>query len=216
MLQDSATLFSAWVQLCQCYTSSTSTINDIFSRIVNAYSESHRTYHTLKHIEYMLTVVNMFPQELTNPHEVELAVWFHDVVYDPKATDNEELSCHFAAEVLSELELSSSTSDRVAKLILFTMTHQPDTTDSDACVLVDADLAILGASEAEYDGYAKAIRSEYSWVADDDFARGRTNVLRGFLGREKIFHTARLFAILEDKARRNLQREIDGYSQTNQ
>ncbi|MGF1579163.1 MAG: hypothetical protein ACFCD0_07350, partial [Gemmataceae bacterium] len=101
-----------------------------------------------------------------------MAVWFHDVVYDPKATDNEELSCHFAAEVLSELELSSSTSDRVAKLILFTMTHQPDTTDSDACVLVDADLAILGASEAEYDGYAKAIRSEYSWVADDDFARG--------------------------------------------
>jgi predicted metal-dependent HD superfamily phosphohydrolase len=93
-------------------------------------------------------------------------------------------------------------------LIRATRTHHADTDDADASVLLDADLCILGADEAVYDAYARAIRQEYAWVPDDEFRQGRTRVLQGFLQREQLFRLERMRRQYEERAKQNLMREI--------
>jgi predicted metal-dependent HD superfamily phosphohydrolase len=72
-------------------------------------------------------------------------------------------------------------------------------------VLLDADLAILGASEIDYQAYAVSIRREYAWVPEPEYRKGRRQVLERFLTRPRIFH---FLSHLEEPARRNLVAEI--------
>ena len=92
----------------------------------------------------------------------------------------------------------------VAALILKTKTHEAGS-DADAQVLIDADLAILGADDPSYRAYAKQIRQEYDWVPEPEFRSGRRQVLERFLSRPRIFH---FLTNLETPARRNIAAEI--------
>jgi predicted metal-dependent HD superfamily phosphohydrolase len=74
--------------------------------------------------------------------------------------------------------------------------------------LLDADLSILGKSEAEYQAYARAIRQEYSWVTTEEYQQGRKLFLQNLLQRERIYLTEEMFAVFEEKARQNMQEEI--------
>jgi predicted metal-dependent HD superfamily phosphohydrolase len=75
-------------------------------------------------------------------------------------------------------------------------------------VLLDADLTILTANEADYDTYAAAIRREYAWVSDADFRAGRCCVLERFLARRSIYCTPMMRQHAEARARANLAREL--------
>jgi predicted metal-dependent HD superfamily phosphohydrolase len=103
-----------------------------------------------------------------------------------------------------EIYETISTGPCFAALILKTKTHVAGD-DADAQVLLDADLAILGASEAEYQAYAENIRREYAWVPEADYRKGRRQVLHNFLTRPRIYH---FLSHLEQPARRNLADEI--------
>jgi len=89
-----------------------------------------------------------------------------------------------------------------------TKKHTADPSDTYGQLFLDADLAVLGGEPDAYRRYAMAIRQEYAWVPAADFRAGREQVLRIFLGREKIYHTARLHTALEAAARANLQQEL--------
>lgn len=131
-----------------------------------------------------------------------LAAWLHDLIYDSKASDNEERSAEFAERLCEKLSIPE---DRlVASLILKTKTHDAGE-DVDARVLIDADLAILGAGEPIYRDYAEKIRQEYAWVPEAEYRKGRRQVLENFLDRTTIYHFLRH---LEEPARRNLAAEI--------
>jgi predicted metal-dependent HD superfamily phosphohydrolase len=142
---------------------------------------------------------------------VQLAVWFHDAVYDPRAKDNETRSAALAAECLGSLAVPSDVIGKVAELVEATAHLSDDRApaDADTAVLLDADLAILGASEARYQRYAADVRREYAFVPDDDYRKGRADVLRRFLARERIYYTTPMHAEGEEAARRNLRAELE-------
>ena len=182
----------------------------VFADLCRRCSEPGRAYHNLDHVAAMLGTVSEFGDMLYDEVAVCLAVWFHDVVYDSRRGDNEEQSAAYAAEVLNRGGASPSLLPVVERLILATKAHQAPVDDTDCQILLDADLAILGASAAEYDRYAQAIREEYAWVPEDDYRAGRRRVLESFLGRARIYYTDALFERHEQAARVNLRRGIEG------
>ena len=201
-----AALKSAWRETAQAAGMREDAAEAAWHDLARRYGEPGRAYHTLTHVAAMLTTVNEFTAA-KDPLALRLAVWFHDAVYDARRTDNEEQSAACAAGVLRSASLPSSTRAAVERLILATKTHMAAPDDADAALLLDADLAVLGAVPAEYDRYAQAIREEYKWVPEDRYRAGRRTVLAGFLERPRLYHTAALFARLEETARENLRRE---------
>jgi predicted metal-dependent HD superfamily phosphohydrolase len=182
----------------------------LFQLLTTAYSTPDRYYHNLQHLQQVLTTIDRFTLQLQNPIAVKLAAWFHDVVYNPQAADNEYQSAQLANKLLTELQLAPTLIDRVQQLILATKGHQTNSTDLDLSIFLDADLAILGTPPDQYQTYARSIRKEYSWVADAAYKTGRTQVLASFLCRDRLYHTDLLFDELESIARFNLSQEIAG------
>jgi predicted metal-dependent HD superfamily phosphohydrolase len=139
---------------------------------------------------------------------LQLAAWFHDAVYDPRAADNEARSAAYATASLAALKLPPAQISSVERLILATRSHLAEPGDHDAHVLLDADLAILGSEPEQYDAYAHAIRQEYGWVPETEYRYGRGQVLAQFLARDRIYYTQAMTTLYEQAARRNLQREL--------
>ena len=180
-----------------------------FDQLVAAYSEPPRYYHTLEHLGEMFRVVGRLAGSIADMSAVQFAVWYHDAVYDPKATDNEERSADWAEADLKSWGIADSTWAAVRTLILATK-HTAEMPDRpDAAAFLDADLAILGAAEARYARYAADIRKEYGWVPEEHYRAGRRAVLEGFLKRERIYRTAVMFDEGEGAARRNLAAEVE-------
>jgi predicted metal-dependent HD superfamily phosphohydrolase len=176
--------------------------------LVRAYSEPGRYYHTLGHVAQVLATLAEHGRRADNPAALELAAWYHDVVYDSRAADNEERSADHAGRVLGRLGLDPALIAAVQGLIRDTKTHRPSGDAADSRLFLDADLAVLGAPEAEYNSYARAIRQEYAWVPEPVYRVRRQDVLRRFLGRPRIYLTDALFAEREQRARSNLAKEI--------
>lgn len=180
---------------------------DAWADLVGRWSEPHRRYHGLAHLVAVLAVLDSAHAPVTDLDAVRLAAWFHDAVYDPTRTDNEERSAALADAMLPGLGVEPSRVAEVHRLVLVTRTHLYDAADTDAALLCDADLAVLGTPAAAYVGYANAIREEYAHVPDDAFRTGRAAVLQALLAREVLFGTTALHH-LEEPARRNLQAEL--------
>ena len=176
-----------------------------FADLVARYAEPARHYHTLDHIRAVLdSIDSLWPDA---PPSLLLAAWLHDVVYDPRAADNEIRSADYARALLQTIGVSSDTIDETTRLILLTRSHETDLDDRPGCTLLDADLAILAADELAYDAYAEAIRREYAWVPEPDYRAGRRQVLERFLVRPRLFFTL-MMTDAEPRARANLAREI--------
>ncbi|MCZ7649181.1 MAG: hypothetical protein M5U26_28655 [Planctomycetota bacterium] len=133
----------------------------IFDLLVAHYAEPHRAYHNLDHIAKLLHGLNEFTGLARDRDAVELGIWFHDVIYDPRAKDNEARSAAWAVEALRELGLPAEFGARVSALVLATA-HAQVPVDADVRLLCDLDLAILAAPHEEYEIYERAIRREYA------------------------------------------------------
>ncbi|MFD0889138.1 metal-dependent phosphohydrolase [Streptosporangium algeriense] len=173
--------------------------------LLSRYGEPHRKYHTIAHLEAVLDHVDALAGNAANPDLVRLAAWFHDAVYDPRRSDNEERSARIAERALPELGLPPEAVGTVARLVRLTVTHAPEPGDADGAVLCDADLAILASSPERYAAYAAAVREEYSFVPDELFRQGRAAVLRSLLDLPVIFRVAGF----EARARVNLHAELE-------
>ena len=171
-----------------------------------AYTEPHRHYHTREHIARTLGLFDGVRHRLSHPAEAELAVWLHDVVYDPRAPDNEERSAALAERMLEASDVAGPAVNRVRALILATR-HVGPPEELDARYVVDADLSILGAPEFEFDRYERQVRQEYFFVSEPEWRERRAKVLRRFLDRPQIFQTAE-FSSFEAPARANLARSL--------
>ncbi len=178
-----------------------------WQKLNTAYTESWRAYHNLDHIAHCLDEFIVVRQLTDDPIAIEAAIWFHDVIYDTRRKDNEERSAEFAVAVLREAGKSASFCESVHTLILATR-HQSMPTATDARLLTDIDLSILGQSPERYAEFERQIRCEYAWVTEPDFATGRSAILSGFLHRSNIFATPLFIERYEDQARKNLARAI--------
>lgn len=201
-------LQTGWVRLLGRFSVSPADAYPVFDRLVAAHSEPHRHYHTLEHVAEMLKVVGRLAEASNDSEAIQLAVWFHDSMYDPRARDNEARSADLMAGALAPFSLPEGMIPHVRDMILATA-HAGDASDADTRVLLDADLAILASDEWRYVKYAEAIRREYGWVEETAYRTGRTAVLKAFLSRERIYRTERFHAVGEEAARRNLTAEIE-------
>ena len=172
------------------------------------YSEPHRRYHNVRHIEDCLSEFDRARQVAKDPTAVELAIWFHDAIYDPLASDNEERSAELAKDWLAKANASEAVADAVGRLVLATQCHDASP-QTDAALLIDVDLSILGQSPDRFWEYEQQIREEYAWVPAAVFARKRAEVLQGFLARPRLYSTEVIHEKLEAQARINLRASID-------
>jgi predicted metal-dependent HD superfamily phosphohydrolase len=201
-------LWQIWWRSLQPYAVAAEAAETAFVALVQAYSSPDRYYHTLTHIDQMLVVLKSLQAQAQNLSRLQLATWFHDAVYRSQATDNEEQSANYAAEVLRSFNLPIEEITMIGHLILCTKHHHADANDIDAQILLDADLSILGTHEKQYWQYAKAIRQEYAWVSEDAYCEGRRRVLESFLHRDRLFLTETMFTRFEAIARHNLRAEL--------
>jgi predicted metal-dependent HD superfamily phosphohydrolase len=202
-------LEASWTGLLTCLGATAEECRLSFAHLARYYASGGRHYHTLGHVADMLETVASLRRAAPPGPALLLAVWFHDVIYDPRAADNEEKSAAHAREVLQPLRVPEHILAETARLILLTRTHRATPEDADGAVLLDADLAVLGADAPAYDRYARAIRQEYAWVPEEDYRKGRARVLQGFLERPRIYRTSAMFEWAEDRARQNLRRELE-------
>lgn len=197
------------------------TVARVYDDLVARYAEPPRAYHTLDHIADCLGHFDAVRDLATWPAAVELAIWFHDAIYDPQRSDNETRSAELAEATLRALAgdrpapaaqnpAGSGLPPAVGRLIRLT-SHDAAQLTGDGALLCDIDLAILGAAPAAFDAYDAAIRREYAWVPEDIFRRERARVLAGFLARPTIYHTRRFIRSLEERARANLNIAIQRY-----
>ena len=168
------------------------------------YTQPERAYHNLDHVQAMLHALKT--RRVLTP-ALALAVWGHDLIYDPREHDNEERSADAFGAWLESQGADMGTVGKVRRLILATRHNEPPT-DQSAALLTDADLSILGAAAPAFWAYERAIRQEYGFVAWEAYQAGRSAVLQGFLERERIYSTPE-FAGLEAGARANMAAALD-------
>jgi predicted metal-dependent HD superfamily phosphohydrolase len=184
---------------------------DTLAALRTAYQEPHRHYHTQEHIRDCLDKFELLREQALRPDEIELAIWFHDAVYRPHRSDNEQQSADWAVRFLTDSRAAADVAGRVWGLIMATR-HAVVPSDPDTAILIDVDLSILGADADRYARFETEVRREYRWVPRFLYRRKRAEILRSFLQRPKIYATDLFNARYESQARRNLRAAIDDLS----
>ncbi|MGJ7573992.1 HD domain-containing protein [Variovorax sp. RB2P76] len=173
------------------------------------YGEPQRHYHTMQHLGECLAWFEREKALAERPGEVALALWFHDAVYDVHAHDNEARSADWARQALRAAGAGDAAADRVHALVMATR-HDAVPEGRDAELLIDIDLSILGAERARFDEYEQQVGAEYAFVPLEVRLPRRREILQRFLDRPALYATPRMRALLEARARLNLQRSIAG------
>lgn len=177
-----------------------------YERLTHAYAEPQRHYHNQQHIGECLAEFDSARPLAKQPEAVELALWFHDAVYDPKASDNEEQSAALAKQCLEAAGLLRLAAT-VAELVMATKLHGANA-GPDAALIVDVDLSILGQNEARFAEYEAQVRKEYGWVPKLIFNSRRAKILQRFLDRPHLYATEHFARKYEQNARRNLEQSV--------
>ena len=173
-----------------------------FQDLIARYSQDHRAYHNLSHIERMLSWLDASGH---HSDAVEFAIWFHDAVYDPLGSHNEAQSARYFADQIGSF-VGGKLAEDVERLVMATDPTRSRSGREDEDLIIDIDLSILGSKPEDYEAYQTAVRSEYSSVPDADFSAGRRSILQSFLS-DRIYATE-FFSQLEEQARSNIKEEL--------
>ncbi len=200
-----------WLDLLDCDRAQKHDLVSYFEFICDQYSQEHRYYHNLGHVAHCLNWVDEVRLSLNNQLVLELAIWFHDIVYDPDKNDNEQQSAYLAMDFLAANGFNCQLRSLVERYILLTR-HSCLASclpaSNDEKYLIDIDLSILAADRQAYDNYECAIRKEYAFVPQEVFREGRKKVLERFMAQSRIFHSDYFYIKLEALARANLKRAL--------
>ncbi len=176
----------------------------LYDELIASYSQPHRYYHNQQHLAECLEKLAELRDLATYPAEIEFALWFHDAIYDPLRHDNERLSADWGRTSALNAGFGRAIADRIYYLVMATQSHaKPE--DNDTKILIDVDLAILGANAERYSEYEQQIRREYAHVPDEIFRGKRTEILRKFLVKPAIFNTKVFIERYEQQARSNIK-----------
>ena len=182
----------------------------MYQQLVAAYDGPGRYYHNLRHVQTLLATVDEYAELVEDRPVVELAVWFHDAVYNYLSSENETRSAELARQFLAHSTLSTERQARVAYLIECTAQHAATHAPApDLDFFLDADLRVLGAEPADYTEDARQIRQEYRLVPAVLYRRGRRKVLEQLLNTPELYRTTEFQQRFEAAARRNLRAELN-------
>jgi predicted metal-dependent HD superfamily phosphohydrolase len=173
MTDELGRLAARWRELVGAFSVPEGAAENAFADLAARYSDPARSYHTLRHVAEILDTIDALSDQARDLAALRFAAWFHDAVYDTHAQDNEERSAQLAEEVLRGLQVPEATVTTTRDVILLTRSHRAGPADRDGQILLDADLAILGAPPERYAAYRRAIRQEYGWVPEEQYCSGR-------------------------------------------
>lgn len=192
--------------------------NGLLAELLSRWTEPHRAYHDVTHLDACLRTFGAAVSggaaddlDARARPAIEIGLWFHDAIYDPRAKDNEDASAAWARGELVAGGAAEDVAERVARLVLATK-HDATPTTPAAALLVDVDLSILGEDEETFAAYEAAVRREYAFVPDEAFRSGRAKILEAFLERQAIYATRWFAERFEARARRNLERSLRALS----
>lgn len=175
----------------------------IFLDLVHRYSEPHRRYHTILHVEDCLfEYLNLVKNDGATDPAIVMAIFWHDVVYNGNPGQDEEAS----AELLEKTLPPSAIRYSAASMIRKTATYAAAGSFG---VMGDCDLAGLGSTWPSYEDAGKRIRAEYKSVSDHGWAVGRSAFIKRMLELPRIFSTEEFFQSREARARQNMERELN-------
>jgi len=177
------------------------------------YGEAQRHYHTWQHIEALLGHFQTIADQLNDPDSVLWALYWHDAIYDPQASDNEDKSADLLLEMAAS-DLPTASLTRADRIIRATKQHLVPAglaaeDQADLELFLDIDLSILAASPSAFDAYETHIRHEYAFVPEPVYVQARRAILQGFLKRDRLYFSDFFFAQWEAQARSNLSCSIE-------
>jgi predicted metal-dependent HD superfamily phosphohydrolase len=200
-------LKETFLRLLKNYTDNECLSNELWTEIEKNYSGKKRHYHTLHHLNNILTQLTEIKGEIQNWDTILFTLYYHDIIYNSLKSDNEEKSAELAEKRMSQISVPVGIVEHCKKQILATKSHIKST-DSDTNYFTDADLSILGQPWDTYSFYYKSVRKEYSIYPDLVYNPGRKKVLSNFLKNERIFKTDFFYNKFEIQAKENVQKEL--------
>lgn len=208
--EQEAVLSVRFVKLCQALELPDRQAKKYYQDLYNLYTDPTRHYHNLVHIFNLLNLLDEYKTKIERPLLFELAVWYHDAIYNAKAKDN-ELQSAILAEKCFDPYLDTARLSYVNALIMSTEGHFPRQENQDTYLFLDFDLSILAAAPSIYNLYSEAIWQEYKIAyVKLLYKMGRKKVLKNFLARDKIYFSLDFFTKYEAKARQNIRQELNG------
>jgi predicted metal-dependent HD superfamily phosphohydrolase len=185
-----------------CVDNATSVLQGLSDR----YTEPHRHYHDSGHLAHCLEQLDLAAGSLSAPDEVEMAIWFHDVINEPGQKDNEARSAEYFREA-ADGKMPADFIDRVVDLILVT-THRDAPLDADQRFICDIDLASFGCPWECFMRDTNAVKAEFTGSIED-YYRGKKAFLEQMLRRPRIFLTDFFNSRYEQQSRENIRRLLD-------
>lgn len=178
----------------------------LYRILADKYSEPQRSYHTLEHIQHCLAQLDGARHLAEDPDGIELAIWFHDAVFDPEAGDNELRSAELFDSLLGP-HLPRERAAHIRRLIRDTE-HPNEPEDNDARLMVDIDLSSFALPWDEFMRDTSAIVSECAHISEPRRVAGKRWFLNELLTRPSIYLTAHFRERLETQARSNMERHL--------
>ena len=177
-----------------------------WSKVERHYSEPHRVYHDPHHLAHCLEQLDLANGLIMHPNQVEMAIWFHDIINDPGAADNEQRSADYF-RTLTQGVADAQFIDAVVNLILAT-THRSAPDDPDQRFICDIDLASFGCPWECFIRDSVKVKAEFTGT-EEEYHRGKKAFLQSMLERRRIFLTDFFNARYEQQARDNIQRLLE-------
>lgn len=151
--------------------------------VLSFYSEPHRYYHTINHIDEINIKINeLYASGAINNHEktiLTLVAYFHDIVYEPYNGDNEAQSAELFKTMTNKLPIDLSADDKelVTKLIIDTANFSLNKSKLSR-MFFELDTNILKSDNLlQLLDYEKAIFKEYQHVSISEYKQKRVAFL---------------------------------------
>ncbi|MBI3072563.1 MAG: hypothetical protein HYY84_10655 [Deltaproteobacteria bacterium] len=183
----------------------------VFERLRSAWGGSDRRYHNVEHLTDCLAELDAARDEIDSSvrDRMELALWYHDAVYIPRASDSEERSARLLLEDATALAIPSGVATEAARLVRATAhlskssgAGEPSAADED--LVIDIDFAILGQDVLRFLEFEFAVEEEYRGIPGLVYFFKRGRFLASLLGTTPVYRTERFRALYEHRARDNI------------
>jgi predicted metal-dependent HD superfamily phosphohydrolase len=201
-------LEETFIKVIGNYTTDARLAMQLWEEIEENYSNKKRHYHTLYHLESLLQHLFTIKIQIKDWDTILFSLYYHDIIYNPLKTTNEEKSAEFAENRMQLIGVPQKTIENSLNQILATKKHLLSI-DNDTNIFTDADLSILGQPWNVYANYYTQVRNEYALYPDLIYKPGRKKVLEHFLQMERIFKTDFFYTKFELQAKENLQKELE-------
>jgi predicted metal-dependent HD superfamily phosphohydrolase len=175
----------------------------VYQQLQDAYNEPQRVYHSFQHIQCCLSLFDQISHLMKNPDAVELAIWFHDAIYQLGASDNEQLSADLFLNLTDGL-FEDNIRETVYQHIMATCHTSAQITDLDTQLMVDIDLSSFGLPWPDFLRDSKKVRQEMGHICDAEYYQKQIAFQQCLLRRPSFFYSDYFIEHYEAQARSNL------------